>query len=180
MGIGMDVVAEREHELTDRLLKRLSRIDGVKLYGSVDVERVPRAGVVAFDVEGVPYGLVAAYLDDFHAIAVRDGCFCAHPYVKALLKIDAQTEASYRHEMLCGDRRQIPGMVRASLGVYSTEQDIEALGSALEELTRHASVIRERYEVDLGGAYRLRGVDEHPVTFGVCDEVQRWLSEGFR
>ena len=40
------------------------------------------------------------------------------------MKIDAQTEQSYRHEMLCGDRRNVPGMVRASLGVYSTEDVI--------------------------------------------------------
>lgn len=173
--IGMELVAEREHRLTEALLARLARIRGVTVYGSTDIARVPRAGVVSFNVEGLSHGLVAAYLNDFHAICVRDGCFCAHPYVKALMRIDDQTEASYRREMLCGDRRNIPGMVRASLGIYSTNDDVEALGLALEQLVSRREEIRTKYHVDLDGVYRLSGVPEHPATYRVADEVRRWL-----
>jgi selenocysteine lyase/cysteine desulfurase len=175
--IGMDEIAKREHVLTQKLVERLARVDRVTVYGSTDLVRVPRAGVVAFNVESLPHGLVAAYLNDFHDIAVRDGCFCAHPYVKALMKIDAQTEASYRREMLCGDRRNIPGMVRASLGVYSTEEDVEALGDAVERLAKRADEMRERYSVDLHGTYRLSGAPELPPTFRIADEVARWVSK---
>ncbi len=175
MTIGMDVVARREHVLTRALVQRLARIDGVTVYGSTDLERVPRAGVVSFNVRGLSHGLVATYLNDFHDISVRDGCFCAHPYVKALLGVDAQTEASYRHEMLCGDRRNIPGMVRASLGIYSTAEDIEALGDALEGLIGRSAEIQERYRADLDGTYRLEGVGELPAAYRVADEVKRWL-----
>lgn len=173
--IGMDEVAEREHRLTEKLVRRLERVPGIHIYGSTDLERVPRAGVVSFNLEGLYHGLVAAYLNDFHDIAVRDGCFCAHPYVKALLQIDDQTEASYRQEMLCGDRRNVPGMVRASLGVYSTEEDIEALGSALEQLSRSAAAISARYSVGLDGTYSLKDAPPLPGNFSVVDEVERWL-----
>jgi cysteine desulfurase / selenocysteine lyase len=173
--IGMDLVAEREHRLTEELLARLVRIPRVRVYGSTDTARVPRAGVVAFNVDGLSHGLVAAYLNDFHGICVRDGCFCAHPYVKALMLIDEQTEASYRREMLCGDRRNVPGMVRASLGIYSTSDDIEALGIALERLVSDIDQVRQKYEADLDGTYRLAGFPEHPATYRVADEVRRWL-----
>jgi selenocysteine lyase/cysteine desulfurase len=175
--IGMDVVAEREHQLTRALLDRLGRIPRVKVYGSVDLDEVPRAGVVAFNVEGLSHGLVAAYLNDFHDVCVRDGCFCAHPYVKALMGIDAQTEESYRREMLCGDRRNIPGMVRASLGIYSTLDDIEILGEALERLVERADEMRSRYRADLDGTFRLDGEPELPPTYRIQDEVRRWLEQ---
>ena len=180
LAVGMDEIAAREHELTRELVRRLERIEGVHIYGSTDLERVPRAGVVSFNVLDLPHGLVAAYLNDFHDIAVRDGCFCAHPYVKTLLKVDDQTEASYREEMLCGDRRNIPGMVRASLGVYSTREDVEALGHALEELVRRAAEMRGRYQGDRDGTFRLVGAPALPPTFRVETEVGRWLREPSR
>ena len=173
--IGMDEVAEREHRMTEKLLARLGRVPGIRIYGSTDVARVPRAGVVSFNLQGFHHGLVAAYLNDFHAIAVRDGCFCAHPYVKALLKVDDQTEACYRQEMLCGDRRNVPGMVRASLGVYSTEDDVEALGGALERLGRRRDEMIGRYSGDRDGTFHLMGAPALPQAFSIADEVGRHL-----
>lgn len=173
--IGMDEVAEREHALTEKLMRRLERVPGIRIYGSTDLERVPRAGVISFNLGELHHGLVAAYLNDFHDIAVRDGCFCAHPYVKALLKVDDQTEACYRQEMLCGDRRHIPGMVRVSLGVYSSEDDIEALGAALERLVVRADEMASRYVAGLDGTFRLSDAPELPRTYAVADEVERWL-----
>lgn len=172
--VGMDEVAREERALTRKLVSRLERIDGVTVYGSTDLERVPRAGVVAFNVDGLWHALTAAYLNDFHNIAVRDGCFCAHPYVKALLLVDEETENRYRQEVSCGDRRNVPGMVRASLGLYSTEDDIEALGTALEALVEVRDSIAARYQAGLDGVYRLIDAPELPTTFRVADEVERY------
>jgi selenocysteine lyase/cysteine desulfurase len=178
--IGMDLVAEREHRLTEALVRRLERVPKIHIYGSTDLDAVPRAGVVSFNIEGLRHGLVAAYLNDFHDIAVREGCFCAHPYVKALIGVDDQTEESYRQEMLCGDRRNVPGMVRASLGVYSTADDVEALGAALERLVGRADEMSARYRSGLDGTFRLADAAELPRTYSVADEVERWLDGGAR
>ncbi len=175
MQVGMDNVAREERVLTRQLVSRLAGIDGVTVYGSTDLERVPRAGVVSFNVDGVPHGLVAAYLNDFFNIAVRDGCFCANPYVSALLHVDEETENRYRSEIACGDRRHVPGMVRASLGLYSTPDDIEALGTALETLVQSRDRITGRYEPRLDGHFRLVDAPELPTTFRVAEEVQRYL-----
>ncbi len=176
MRVGMDKVANEERTLTRQLVSRLDGVEGVTVYGSTDLEHVPRAGVVSFNVNGLPHGLVAAYLNDFFNIAVRDGCFCAHPYVKALLRVDEETESRYRYEMSCGDRRNIPGMVRASLGLYSTSADIEALGAALETLVKNRDHIGARYEVRRDGVYRLIDAPELPTTYRVADEVQRYIA----
>jgi selenocysteine lyase/cysteine desulfurase len=171
MAIGMDVIEDAEHELTAALLDRLSKIDDVTIYGSTEV---PRAGVVAFNVGDLPHGLVASYLNDWHNIAVRNGCFCAQPYVKDLLQLDCDTEERFRTALMCGDRRDIPGMVRASLGVYSTQEDVEALGAALEQLVRDRETIVRDYRPDMDGTYRRNDGATLPTTFDVADVVRSW------
>ncbi|MEK7705367.1 MAG: aminotransferase class V-fold PLP-dependent enzyme [Myxococcota bacterium] len=175
MTIGMDTLAVAEAPLTRRLVACLAEIPGITIYGSTDVDRVPRAGVVSFAVDGIPHGLVAAYLDDFHNIAVRDGCFCAQPYVKSLLGIDDTTEKQLIEEILHGDRRNVPGLVRASLGVYSTGEDIEALCAALRELREHHAQIVPLYRAGLDGTYRLVDGTRLASTFSLADEVRRWV-----
>jgi selenocysteine lyase/cysteine desulfurase len=172
--VGMDVVAEAEEALNAKLMERLLRIDGVKIYGATDLARVHRAGVVSFNVLGYEHGLVAAYLNDVHNIAVRDGCFCAHPYVKQLMRFGCEEEKCFRAQMVQGDRRNIPGMVRASLGIYSTADDVAALGSALEAFLRDANRVVDRYSVHMDGTYRLKETPPLPCTFDVKNRVSAW------
>ena len=176
--IGMDVIADAEHAMTSALIERLSAIDGVVLYGSTDLAKVPRAGVVAFNVDGVEHGLVASYLDDAHNIAVRNGCFCAQPYVKDLLSLHSDTAERFRHAIATGDRRNLPGMVRASLGVYSRLEDIDALGTALEVLIRAQRALVAAYESDREGTCRRRDGVDSPRTFAIGDVVRAWAERG--
>ena len=44
-----------------------------------------RLPVAAFNLDGVPHGLLAARLANEYAIGTRSGCFCAHPYMGRLL-----------------------------------------------------------------------------------------------
>jgi hypothetical protein len=71
------------------------------------------------------HALVAAILSAEGGIGVRNGFFCAQPYVKKLLGVSREEE----REAGCGvgdtDRTATPGMVRASLGCYTTEEDID-------------------------------------------------------
>ncbi len=173
MQIGMDEIAEAEHEMTAALIDRLSAIDAVQIYGSTDLAKVPRAGVVSFNVADLHHGLVAAFLNDYHNIAVRNGCFCAMPYANALMHFDFNASTTFREEMLCGDRRNIPGMVRASLGVYSTREDIDALGAAIEDLLARRDDVEAAYDVDMSGTFRRKDGAALPTTFNVADFVKR-------
>jgi len=80
----MRAVSAAEQVLTRALLAGLSEIDGVRVYAGPP-EHHARAGVVAFNLDGISHALVASYLDHYHDIAVRNGCFCAQPYVTRLL-----------------------------------------------------------------------------------------------
>ena len=165
MALGMDDIACAERELTRTLLARLSGIDGVRIYGPADLETADRAGVVAFNVADIHHALVARYLNDFHNIAVRNGCFCAQPYIQALLGVEHERAAQCQDEMMAGDYREIPGAVRASLGVYSTLEDIDALGHAIEALLRDRAAVEAMYDLQRDGTYQPNQGDPLPATF---------------
>jgi len=134
--IGWEAVVEHESALAARLHSGLSAIDGVRLLGPVG-EAVPGAEtlpVAAFTVEGMHHALVAARLSAEYGIAVRHGCFCAHPYVIRLLGMDESDVDTYRREVLEGDFRRIPGAVRASAGLGTSGDDIDVLLAAVAEL----------------------------------------------
>jgi selenocysteine lyase/cysteine desulfurase len=154
--VGMDEIAEREQVLTRAFLDRMSAIPDLEIFGPTDMERVPRAGVIAFNIKGINDGLVATYLDHGWNIAVRNGCFCAHPYVKRLLKVDAKAEQQYMDDLNRGDWRTVPGMVRASLGLYSTLEDLDVLESALREMVERKEELIAAYEQQLDGSFLRR------------------------
>jgi selenocysteine lyase/cysteine desulfurase len=134
--IGWDAVRAHERRLAGRLHGGLAAIDGVRLLGPAGAG--PPVGdilpVAPFVVEGMHHALVAARLSAEFGIAVRHGCFCAHPYVIRLLGMDQTAVDAYRDEVLRGDHRGIPGAVRASAGLGTSTAEIDALVSAVAAL----------------------------------------------
>ena len=136
--IGWPAIAEHERALGDMLTDGLRAIDGVRLLGprgapagGDPVETLP---VAAFTVDGMHHALVAARLSAEFGIAVRHGCFCAHPYVVRLLGLGQTEVDAYRSEVLGGDHRRVPGAVRASAGLGTSGDDIQALLTAVTAL----------------------------------------------
>ena len=89
-------------------------------------------------MEGFPHGLVAARLSAEEAIGVRHGCFCAHPYMMRLLGLAEDEVVDFRNEMRQGDRTRMPGAVRASAGINTTEAEIGRLVSAVARIAAGA------------------------------------------
>jgi selenocysteine lyase/cysteine desulfurase len=79
---------------------------------------------------------VAAILGYEAGIGVRSGCFCAQSYVAHLLGRAAGRPDRWPPEYLEAHRNERPGMVRISLGVYNTRDEIDALVQMLERVTR--------------------------------------------
>jgi len=92
--------------------------------------------VATFTVDGVPHALVAVRLAAEDAIGVRHGCFCAHPYLMRLLGHSREDVKRYRDEMRRGDRRAMPGAVRASAGLNTTAADVGRLLTAVARIAR--------------------------------------------
>jgi selenocysteine lyase/cysteine desulfurase len=123
---GMDIIEQHERALTTRLLKGLCNLPKIAVLGSYDPDRVEdRLGVVSFTVEGVPHALVAAILAHEHGVSVRNGCFCAHPLIKRLLRVPREEEDRLEESIRAGDRSEVPGAVRVSIGIHNDEEDID-------------------------------------------------------
>jgi selenocysteine lyase/cysteine desulfurase len=133
--IGMERIIVRERDLAIQTISRLKRIPGIRIYGGCDlIDSVERLGVIPFQSERYDHALLAAVLGYEWGIGVRSGCFCAQPYVGSLLEIPPEEFEEYKKQVRGGDRRNLPGFVRVSLGLYNTDEDIEYLATALETI----------------------------------------------
>jgi cysteine desulfurase/selenocysteine lyase len=115
-GTGMNEIYDHEARLTGRLLAGLQQIDGVEIFGPLDQKG--RGGVVSFGVKGLMPHEVAMMLDHSSNISVRSGHHCCIPLMRHL--------------------GQEHGTVRASVYLYNTEEEIDLLLSALEQIARLA------------------------------------------
>jgi cysteine desulfurase/selenocysteine lyase len=111
-GLGMAAVRRHEEELTSYALTRFAAIKDVTLFGSDDVKL--RGGVVPFHLGQIHPHDIAQLLNEDN-IAIRVGYHCAQPL----------------HEYL-----KIGPTARASFYVYTTKDDIDALSTGLEKVSK--------------------------------------------
>ena len=104
--IGRETIAEHEQALTGYAVDQLSRIPDVQIAPGGQHQ----LSIVSFNIDGVHPHDVGTVLDQ-HGVAVRVGHHCAQPLMEKL---------------------GIAGTVRASLGVYNDEEDIDRLAKAVE------------------------------------------------
>jgi selenocysteine lyase/cysteine desulfurase len=137
--IGWDAVRAHEAVLSARLHEGLRAIPGVRVLGppvdDAGSDGADHLAVAAFTVAGMHHALVAARLSAEFGVGVRHGCFCAHPYLLRLLDVGAAGLAEAKAAVRRGDRSGIPGAVRASCGLGTSGDDVDALLDALRALT---------------------------------------------
>jgi cysteine desulfurase/selenocysteine lyase len=105
--LGMERIARHETELLRYGEGLLRAIPGVRIYGS----SAAKTGVISFSLEGVhPHDVGTVF--DGEGIAIRAGHHCAQPLM---------------------DRYGVPAMARASLGAYSTREDLDLLAAAVQK-----------------------------------------------
>jgi cysteine desulfurase / selenocysteine lyase len=103
--IGLDNIANYEHELLVYAMEKLKKIPGIEFYGTGE----NKASVISFNLNGIHHQDVGTILDQ-QGIAVRTGHHCTQPLMK---------------------RFGIEGTVRASFSFYNTKEEIDALVEGL-------------------------------------------------
>ena len=105
-GIGMVAIEEHEQMLLRAATERLEQIEGLRIYGKAE----HKCPLVSFTVDGThPYD-VGMILDKL-GIAIRTGHHCAEPVMTHF---------------------GVTGMCRASIGMYNTLEEVDALAKGIE------------------------------------------------
>jgi selenocysteine lyase/cysteine desulfurase len=128
---GFGSLVARERRLTELLTAGLAELPGVRVL-SLFGDDAPRVGVVSFVADGWDSARLAAELSARYGIGVRDGLFCAHPLVRALL---GDVPAGGCDVPGAGPDGRPLTAVRASFGVGTPDEHVERLLRALRELT---------------------------------------------
>jgi selenocysteine lyase/cysteine desulfurase len=151
--VGMDTIARHEQNLLEYAIPRMKKINGLRLYGPTE-DVSGKVGVIPFTIDGMDHALVATILSVEGGVGVRNGNFCAQPYMRKLLGVSPEEEKEKRAARC--DNPALPGMVRASFGCYTNEEDIAIFLEALEKIARRQ--YRGTYTVDpITGMYRVKG-----------------------
>jgi cysteine desulfurase/selenocysteine lyase len=103
--IGMENIIRHEESLLDYGTRALQSVDGVRLIGTAR----RKASILSFVMDGVHPHDIGTVVDT-HGVAIRTGHHCAQPVM---------------------DRFGIPATARASIAMYNTQDDIDALVAAL-------------------------------------------------
>lgn len=111
-GPGVAAVAEHEGRLVRRLADGLRELPGVTLHGWRD--DAPHTGILSFTVDGADVGELAGRLDAEHGVMLRAGLHCA--------------PAAHRRLGTFPD-----GTLRAGVGPFSSDDDVDALLTAVAE-----------------------------------------------
>jgi len=107
-GLGIDNVAAHEHEVLEYGTKKLLAIPDIRIIGTAK----EKAGVISFVMENAHPHDIGTILDQ-EGIAIRTGHHCSQPVM---------------------DRFGIPATARASLAVYNTRSEMDALARGIEKV----------------------------------------------
>ena len=145
--IGMEVIREEEKILTRHTLNGLANIDGLRIYGVKDPDS-PRfsqkGGVIVFTIKGLMSDKVAKELAIRGGIGVRYGCHCAHILVKHILSVPPGLERFQRIIASLFRRLRFPGVARVSLGIQTTERDIDNLIQIVGKIAARTSIPKQK------------------------------------
>ena len=108
--LDLEAVEQYERELTQYATKKLSQIDGLRIYGQTE----DKCSIVSFNVEGVHHYDLGMILDKL-GIAIRTGQHCAEPVMQ---------------------HYSITGMCRASFAMYNTKEEVDLLYKGVERAVR--------------------------------------------
>ncbi|MEV6907078.1 cysteine desulfurase [Amycolatopsis sp. NPDC051071] len=114
--VGFEWIAQQEQILLRQMLDGFAAVPGVDIHGPKGLDN--RAGIVSFNVAGLPPEEVGRILSENYNIAVRAGQHCAVNYFFKELH----------------DKVEHPGNVRAGLYLYNTTEEVDRLVSAVGEI----------------------------------------------
>ncbi|MFA6401089.1 MAG: aminotransferase class V-fold PLP-dependent enzyme [Salinivirgaceae bacterium] len=146
--IGMELIYKEEQALTKQALLGMAQIRGLKIYGVKHPESpgfVHKLGVIVFSIDGNMPNRVANEMALWSGIGVRSGCHCAHIIIKHILTIPPFIERFQRLIQTMFPKLRLPGLVRVSLGIGNSREDVDTLIQVLGKIAKKSQISGKRY-----------------------------------
>lgn len=112
---GLDNIREHEESLTKHFIDEAKNIDGIRLYGPLDIKE--QGAVVSLNIKDADSSEVSYILDQEYDIAVRPGLHCAPLAHETINTLDQ-------------------GAVRFSFGLFNTHEEVDYCIKALKDIAR--------------------------------------------
>lgn len=141
--IGLDNIKKHELELTKYTLEGLNSIKNLEFYASKS-NLSNMVGVIPFNISGMHHSSVANLLSDESGIGVRNGCFCAQPYVHSLLGLSTSDIHNVHRDILFGRHYKVPGLVRISFGVYNNKKEVKKFINTLSYIAENGNILSKQ------------------------------------
>ncbi len=138
--LGIQNIYRHEKELTRYAMEKLKAIPDIELYGDTQ-DYEDRVGIIAFNIKDIEHEDLANILSYEAGIAVRNGCFCAHPYLHSLLNVSRDVI----EERIYDSSLPHPGMVRISFGMYNNIQEINTFVNVLSKISKNKKHYIDKY-----------------------------------
>ena len=139
--IGMKNIEDHEKELTSYAIRNMKNIGDIILYA--DCKNInDRLSIIPFNIVGMHHEVCAKALSFEYGVAVRNGCFCAQPYIQKLLHVDKQS----LDKIINGTYGPSPGMVRISFGLYNDTKEIDYFISCVKDIIKKREYYNHKYE----------------------------------
>lgn len=141
--MGTENMLKREESMLEKLFPRLEKISNLHILAD---NLKHRLGVVSFYIEGLHYNLAVKLLNDRYGIQVRGGCSCAGTYGHYLLEVSYQKSKNITDLINLGDNRLKPGWIRMSIHPTMTDEELEIIISAIEDIASKHEKWAEDYD----------------------------------
>jgi len=137
--LNMEKISKYEKDLTRYTLENIKTVPNLILYDDEDIEN--KVSILSFNIQGLYHETVAIALALEEGIAVRNGCFCAQPYIQKLLNISMDNIDKYKEN----EDFPRPGTVRISYGLYNNHKEIDNFIDLLKRIGNNIEYYHLKY-----------------------------------
>lgn len=167
--IGTKNILEREHELLKAAFERFDKISSIHILAQETKERL---GIISFYVEDIHYNLMVKLLNDRFGIQVRGGCSCAGTYGHYLLHVDPTRSKHIANKINHGDLSEKPGWVRLSLHPTMTNEELDFVLNAIEEVIVNV----KEWSKDYSYSPRTNEYYHKSQSLNEFEEINKWFN----
>lgn len=132
--MGTENIQKREQELVDICFEKMTKIPNLHILAD-NVKH--RLGIVSFYFDNIHFNLVVKLLSDRFGIQMRGGCACAGTYGHFLLDVSYEQSREITQLINSGDLSLKPGWIRLSLHPTMTNEELEYIIDALEQIGKY-------------------------------------------